>query len=645
MALVKRAVLNRKGVEVKAAKIETPSPKMVAEKALLRQNPGGVQKTKKNALDRIGVASEELGRGVTEAAAAAEELRSALAQIATAAEEAAGASQESLAAISALSAAFAAARNRAEVVRDRTDALQALLGEAATQVNVSLKSVEAHAGRQLSSIELISALEQQAANIGEITRAVADISDQTNLLALNAAIEAARAGDHGRGFAVVADEVRALASTTEKRSREVQGLAQSISNEVRSLAGRIREAATMAAAEARKAGDIAATLEDIRLGVATLAGGSQAIVVASVQVDGAVKEAQIAAETVASAAEEQAAAAAEAQRAVHQQSSALDQSQQTADSLAALVAGLQASNNATSAVEQVGAAAEELSATLQELSAAAGQVMTAIDQISRGALSQAASTQETNAAMSQIAMAATNACDSARSAIERVSGAEARFKESRVAIEKLTVGVASNLDESRRVIGLIEPLEESAGRIDKIVDGITLVALQTTMLAVTGSVEAARAGQSGRGFAIVSSDIRNLAQRASENADRVKDLIRAIRGKIAAARRDMEQIAVALEGELDKNRLVNERLVVIESRLAEVRIANLEIERGAETALTAAREVVGGTEQIAAVAAESSSAAAQAATAAKQQAIGAEGLAAAIEEIASLADVLQTSGA
>jgi methyl-accepting chemotaxis protein len=83
-----------------------------------------------------------------------------------------------------------------------------------------------------------------AARIGEITKSVADIADQTNLLALNAAIEAARAGDDGRGFAVVADEVRALAETSEKRSLDVQGLADKIAATVREAANRLRDAAT-----------------------------------------------------------------------------------------------------------------------------------------------------------------------------------------------------------------------------------------------------------------------------------------------------------------------------------------------------------------------------------------------------------------
>ncbi|MCV4697950.1 methyl-accepting chemotaxis protein, partial [Escherichia coli] len=85
-----------------------------------------------------------------------------------------------------------------------------------TQITASVRAIERNAERQQASVKVIAVLEQQARDIGEITRTVGRISDQTNLLALNAAIEAARAGDQGRGFAVVADEVRALAETSEQ---------------------------------------------------------------------------------------------------------------------------------------------------------------------------------------------------------------------------------------------------------------------------------------------------------------------------------------------------------------------------------------------------------------------------------------------
>jgi methyl-accepting chemotaxis protein len=637
MALVKTSALTGKGRPRSGALEDAVKPAPKPRRRIIR--PAGSTET---AAERIGAATEELASGLTEAAGAAEELRRALEQIAGAAEEAAGASHESLAAITALNEAFAQARQQADDSRTRTLSLQTQLTEAAAQIEQSVAVVEANAGRQLRSVDIIVALEEQATSIGQITRTVADISDQTSLLALNAAIEAARAGDHGRGFAVVADEVRILAETSEKRSREVHDLAGRISGEVRSIAERIRDTAMRANTDAANGRRLSAELEGVRASLSSLVEGSHQILLSTIEADSAAGEAVKGAESVSSAAEEQSAAAAQAQRAVQQQSQSLDQSRDPAQSLAKWAEALSL-GEAGELAGQFGAAAEELSSTVQELSGSATEILTAIDQISRGAHIQAAATTQSNSAMAQIQKAAMATGETSHRALDQIQSTQGQLRESRASVAKLTAGVALALDEARAVLGLVDILDDSGRRIEKIVDGLALLSVQTTMLAVSGSVEAARAGDKGQGFAVVSTDIRALARDSADNADRMKDLVRIIQAQVLAVRRDLDQITAVSEGEVQKNRTLDARLSAVEATAEILRSANADINAGAESIIATVAEVVKGTHQIAAAAQETGSATTEAASAARQQAQGAEDLAAAIEEIASLASELQTA--
>lgn len=119
------------------------------------------------------------------------------------------------------------ARNTADTAKATEEADEQ--GNTAKLVIVeAMCAVDTLAEMVQASTDVVSKLENDSANIGEVLSVINGIAEQTNLLALNAAIEAARAGEQGRGFAVVADEVRTLATRTQQSTQEITGITENL---------------------------------------------------------------------------------------------------------------------------------------------------------------------------------------------------------------------------------------------------------------------------------------------------------------------------------------------------------------------------------------------------------------------------------
>jgi methyl-accepting chemotaxis protein len=595
------------------------------------------------AAERIAAATTQLASGITQAASAATEIGKAADLIASTAETAAGASQQSLKAVNHGAALILKAKENADISVTKTEALQTVIADVARQIANSILSIGRTTERQEASVKMIEELERQAATIGEVVKAVARIADQTNLLALNAAIEAARAGQHGKGFAVVADEVRTLAETSEKSARDIQELIVQIQKDVKVIAEGIQASAVAARDEMAKGKKTTEALEQVRGDMAEVITGGREIARASEEANVAAKEAQKGSEVIAAAAEEQGSACEETRKTVEQQSQALAQSEQTAQGLSELAEELKNSTDIAKSAEEVASAAEELSSAVEEINRAAGQITTALDEIGKGAQQQSAASQQSAAAIAQIEKGAQFGQAQAQAGLTKGQAISDLLGVNKVAVEEMAAGVMLSVEAGRKSREQITALEQISRRIDKIVDAINTVSIQTNMLAVNGSVEAARAGEFGKGFAVVSTDIRNLARESAENADRIKDTVKAIQDQIVAVRGDMAEIVEASVIEVEKNRQIAGNLEAVAKDMVVVLAGNTEIMAGCDEILRVTKEVQVGVEQVAAAAQEAGRASAEAAGAAKEQAKGAAELATAIEEIASLADELQAA--
>jgi len=591
--------------------------------------------------EKLSIAAEEVASAINEATSTVEELSKTMQTIAAGAEEAAAAAEESRAAIGQIEKASDEANTQAVGSLTLVDNLYGLSRSTSDDIKTLIKGVSDAAQANFDSAKMIAELERQSEEIGKIVHAVARIADQTNLLALNAAIEAARAGEHGKGFAVVADEVRNLAEMSEKSARGIQEVVNEIQGQVKVVAADAQTAGKKGLEEVEKAKAITEALARVETDLNEMREGCKAIVANAVEALRGAKEYLLGAQQIAKAAEESSTAVMESQRAVQEQSRAYTEMNEASSSLAELAEKLKTSTSAQKSAEELAAAAEELSANAEEVKGASAQISSAIEEISRSAQSSAKACEVAMALGSKLEHAAKDMGMKATVSGEKCSGVTTLLATNKEALDAMIVNIGQAAQMSLASAKNVLELEERTRRIDKIVDAIVMVTVQTRMLAVNGNVEAARAGEFGRGFSVVAGDIRSLANESSENADRIKDLVKSIQGQITKVVTDIEGAGSKAKEEAERAKVSTANLERMAKEIKEVQGGVNVIVKGSDLSVSALQEASKASEEIATASEEMSRASTESATAAEEGLKAAEEILQAVEEIASQADELQ----
>lgn len=595
------------------------------------------------AAERISSFSGQLAAGVTQAATAADQLSAAINQIASGAEQASGTAQESLTAVNQISKNIKRQSEYAVSSESKTEVLQTLLDKVGSEIGTLVDNISVASDRQNASVEMMNELEKLAANINEAVQQVMRIADQTNLLALNAAIEAGRAGKHGKGFAVVADTVRALAETAESNAGDIAKQIGVIQEKSRGVGESIKESVETALEEVAKGKGVNSQLALIKADMNTIYEGAQELNKSADELGIAAVQSQKASEDIASAAEEQSAVAEEVVSTLEQQAQALRGAEQASQGLEELADELKNSTDIAKSSEELAASAEELSSSIEEIDRSATEISTAIDQVSKGAEGAAAASEEALAGMNSIEEGIALSEERATMALELGEKITTMLNTNKDSVDEMITGITAALETGRTNIQDIDEVVRLVRVIDKVTDAIATVAIKTSMLAVNGAVEAAGAGEFGKGFAVVSGDIQNLADDAAQNVDTIKDLVRKIQEQALKVQVDLNEVTDSSLIEVNNAKASTDDLVTIETDMIEVLDGNLAIKKAAAEIAAAVTQVKKGMEEISAVAEQASSSAQQAGTASEQQSKGAESLSKSVEEIASIADELQSA--
>jgi methyl-accepting chemotaxis protein len=453
----------------------------------------------------------------------------------------------------------------ADNTTSKIETLKDIIGISTSKINTLISNVKIASVKNLNSAKMVDELEVQAEEIGNVVKTVARIADQTNLLALNAAIEAARAGEHGKGFAVVADEVRNLAEGAEKSTKDIRELIKTIQDIVKQSANRIKESSSKAEKQAEKGNEITKVLNSINYTVNVILESSKEINSYARNLQKTISMFAKQTDEITSISELAADTAEKASFDVNKQAKSFEDVKNIVEELSKI-----SKEKEINTEKDLNGITTGLFASLQEAGVAFKEIKNSIEKIAAEINNQSSATDNGISLVKDIENNIEENFDMVKKAYDDANNLmELLVKHKKQVINQVDE-IEKSVEESKNASESIKHLEIGMRKIEKIVDTITKMSMQTNMLAVNGAIEAARAGEFGKGFAVVASDIRLLATDSENNAEKIKDMIRNIQDQVQMVTQDVMESGISASQEAKEAKSITEHLERIDLIMRDV---------------------------------------------------------------------------
>ncbi|MDC6381715.1 methyl-accepting chemotaxis protein [Pseudomonas graminis] len=228
-------------------------------------------------------------------------------------------------------------------------------------------------------------------------------------------------------------------------------------------------------------------------------------------------------------------------------------------------------------VTQIASAAEELSAVTEQTSAGVNSQKVETDQV-------ATAMHEMTATVQEVARNAEEASEAAVAADQQAREGDKVVNEAIAQIERLATEVGHSTEA-------MAELKRESDKIGSVLDVIKSVAQQTNLLALNAAIEAARAGEAGRGFAVVADEVRSLAQRTQKSTEEIEELISGLQNGTRQVATIMDNSRELTVSSVELTRRAGTSLESITRTVSAIQSMNQQIAAAAEEQSATAEEI------------------------------------------------------